>query len=140
MDQSVQPVAAPAAPKGRRYFRKARQSVTSAAYRPDEAVATLSPVAIGSTTRKGIGSTVARRRFQRGTVYLNKPKTQWIGAYSEYALDAHGVERRKRVRIVLSPVRKDDGTVRKNEAKNLLQPYINRVNEQSAFPLSLIHI
>jgi integrase len=68
-------------------------------------------------------------------VYLNKPKTQWIGAYSEYALDAHGVERRNRVRIVLSPVKKDDGsTVRKNEAKNLLQPYINRVNEQSAFP------
>jgi integrase len=97
---------------------------------------TLSPsVAIESTTRKGIGSTVARRRFQRGTVYLNKPKTQWIGAYSEYALDSHGVERRNRVRIVLSPVKKEDGsTVRKNEAKNLLQPYINRVNEQSAFP------
>jgi len=46
----------------------------------------------------------------RGTVYLNATKTQWIGAYSEYALDAHGVERRKRVRIVLSSARKDDGT------------------------------
>lgn len=78
---------------------------------------------------------MSRRRFQRGTVYLNKTKTQWIGAYSEYALDGHGVERRKRVRIVLSSARKDDGTaVRKSEAKNLLQPYINRVNEQSTFP------
>ena len=68
-------------------------------------------------------------------MYLNKAKTQWIGAYSEYALDAHGVERRKRVRIVLSPARKGDGTpVRKSEAKNLLQPYLNRVNEQSTFP------
>jgi hypothetical protein len=68
-------------------------------------------------------------------VYLNPTKTQWIGSYSEYALDGHGVERRKRVRIVLSPSRKDDGTsVRKNEAKNLLQPDINRVNEQSTFP------
>lgn len=68
-------------------------------------------------------------------MYLNQTKTQWIGAYSEYALDGHGVERRKRVRIVLSPSRKDDGTpVRKNEAKNLLQPYINRVNQQSTFP------
>jgi integrase len=68
-------------------------------------------------------------------VYLNKSKTQWIGAYSEYALDAHGVERRKRVRVVLSSARNEDGTlVRKNEAKNLLQPYINRVNEQSNFP------
>lgn len=68
-------------------------------------------------------------------MYLNEPKTQWLGAYSEYALDAHGVERRKRVRIVLSPVKKGDGaTVRKNEAKNLLQPYVNRINEQSAFP------
>lgn len=69
-------------------------------------------------------------------MYLNKTKTQWLGAYSEYALDAHGVERRKKVRIVLSPARKGDGTpVRKNEAKNLLQPYINRVNEQSTFPV-----
>ncbi len=68
-------------------------------------------------------------------MYLNKTKTRWLGAYSEYALDAHGVERRKRVRIVLSPSRKDDGTpVRKSEAKNLLQPYLNRVNEQSTFP------
>jgi integrase len=68
-------------------------------------------------------------------VHLNKTKTQWIGAYSEYVLDAHGVERRKRVRIVLSPSRKDDGTpVRKSEAKNLLQPYVNRVNQQSTFP------
>jgi hypothetical protein len=58
-----------------------------------------------------------------------------MGAHSEYVLDAHGVERRKRVRIVLSPSRKDDGTpVRKSEAKNLLQPYLNRVNEQSTFP------
>ncbi|MGA7524645.1 MAG: site-specific integrase [Acidobacteriaceae bacterium] len=68
-------------------------------------------------------------------MYLNSTKTQWLGAYSEYALDGHGVERRKRVRIVLSPARKDDSTpVRKSEAKNLLQPYLNRVNEQSAFP------
>jgi hypothetical protein len=37
--------------------------------------------------------------------------------------------------LFLSPSRKDDGTpVRKNEAKNLLQPHINRVNEQSTFP------
>lgn len=37
--------------------------------------------------------------------------------------------------MVLSPVRKGDGSiVRKNEAKNLLQPYINRVNEQLASP------
>jgi integrase len=68
-------------------------------------------------------------------VYLNPTKTQWIGEYSEYALDVHGVERRRKVRIVLSPARKDDGTpVRKSEAKNLLQPYLNRVNEQSTFP------
>ena len=68
-------------------------------------------------------------------MYYNSTKTQWLGAYSEYALDAHGVERRKRIRLVLSPARKPDGApVRKSEAKNLLQPYLNRVNEQSAFP------
>ena len=56
-------------------------------------------------------------------MYLNATMTQWLGAYSEYALDAHGVVQRKRVRIVLSPSRKDDrASVRKSEAKNLLQP------------------
>ena len=118
----------------RNFFPKARQSTSKSKGKAD--VAKLSAAAAtDSTARKGIGTTVSRRRFQRGTVYLNATKTQWIGSYSEYALDGHGVERRKRVRIVLSPSRKDDGTpVRKNEAKNLLQPYINRVNEQSTFP------
>jgi integrase len=126
------PIPVPTQKNRRNFFPKARQS--TAKHKP-KVVATLSGAATDSTTRKGIGSTVARRRFQRGTVYLNPTKTQWIGAYSEYALDGHGVERRKRVRIVLSPARKQDGTsVRKNEAKNLLQPYINRVNEQSTFP------
>lgn len=117
----------------RNFFPKARQS--TAKHKPNVAAILSEAAATDSTARKGIGSTVARRRFQRGTVYLNPTKTQWIGAYSEYALDRHGVERRTRVRIVLSPARKQDGTpVRKNEAKNLLQPYINRVNEQSTFP------
>jgi hypothetical protein len=101
----------------RNFFSKAKPTTAK------QKTAKLSRAATDSTTRKGTGTTVARRRFQRGTVYLNKTKTQWLGAYSEYALDAHGVERRKRVRIVLSPSRKDDKTpVRKNEAKNLLQP------------------
>jgi hypothetical protein len=113
------------APKRRNFFAKAKHKQVK-----------LPLAAIDSTARKGIGNTVARRRFQRGTVYFNKTKTQWLGAYSEYALDAHGVERRKRNRIVLSPARKPDGTpVRKSEAKNLLQPYLNRVNEQSTFPV-----
>lgn len=111
------------APKRRNFFSKAKKKPT------------LPQAAIDSTTQKGIGNTVARRRFQRGTVYFNATKTQWLGAYSEYVLDANGVERRKRVRLVLSPARKPDGThVRKSEAKNLLQPYLNRVNEQNAFP------
>ncbi len=68
-------------------------------------------------------------------MYLNSTNTRWLGEYSEYALDAHGVERRRKVRIVLSTSRKPDGTpVRKSEAKNLLQPYLNRVNEKSTFP------
>jgi integrase len=117
----------------RNFFPKARQSTSKPDSKAD--VAKLTEAATDSTTLKGIGSTVSRRRFQRGTVYSNSTKTQWIGAYSEYALDTHGVERRKRVRIVLSPARKGDGTpVRKSEAKNLLQPYLNRVNEQSTFP------
>ena len=36
---------------------------------------------------------------------------------------------------MLSPVRKQDGSsVRKNEVKSLLQPYVNRANEQSTSP------
>lgn len=121
-----------AAKRYRNFFSKAKPKSSAEKRKP---VATLPSVAIDSTARKGIGTTVARRRFQRGTVYLNNTKTQWLGAYSEYALDAHGVERRRRVRIILSPARKDDGApVRKSEAKNLLQPYLNRVNEQSTFP------
>ena len=68
-------------------------------------------------------------------MFQNRTKTQWLGTYSEYVLDANGVEQRVRRQIVLSPVRKADGSiVRKSEAKNLLQPYINRANEQSTSP------
>jgi integrase len=68
-------------------------------------------------------------------VFQNRTKTQWRATYSEYVLDANGVEQRVRHQIVLSPVRKADGSVvRKSEAKNLLQPYLNRANEQSTSP------
>lgn len=74
---SVRPALSSALRPRRNFFSKAKPSTS----RRKPAVATLGPVAIDSTARKGIGNTVARRRFQRGTVYLNKPKTQWIGAY-----------------------------------------------------------
>src|SRR4029079_1115161 len=74
----------------RNFFPKARQSTSKSKGKAD--VAKLSAAAAtDSTARKGIGTTVSRRRFQRGTVYLNATKTQWIGSYSEYALDGHGV-------------------------------------------------
>jgi integrase len=122
-------------PRKRNFFPKAKRSVTPASVVPlDSNVDTL-PAAIDSTEARKGNFTVARRRFQRGSVFQNRTKTQWRGTYSEYVLDASGVEQRVRRQLVLSPVRKADGSsVRKNEAKNLLQPYINRANEQLTSP------
>jgi len=52
----------------------------------------------------------------------------WLGAYSEYALDGHGVEQRVRKQITLSPVKTGDTKISKRDAMRLLQPHIDRVN------------
>jgi hypothetical protein len=79
--------------------------------------------AIGSTAK---GASVARRRFQRGSVFKNRPKTVWLGQYSNYVLETHGVEKRQRTQICLGPVRKFDGShMTKREAQRLLQPYVD---------------
>jgi len=89
--------------------------------------------AIGSTAK---GASVARRRFQRGSVFKNRPKTVWLGQYSNYVLETHGVEKRQRTQICLGPVRKFDGShMTKREAQRLLQPYVDRVNASIAFPV-----
>lgn len=89
--------------------------------------------AIGSAAR--IGESVARRRYQRGSVYQNKARTMWLGMYSEYVLDSHGVEKRARHQVVLGPVRKPDGTqMSKREAQRLLQPCVDRVNSSLSEP------
>jgi integrase len=79
--------------------------------------------------------TVQRRRFQRGSVRLNKSKTLWVGEYCEYILDGHGVEKRLRHQIVLSPAKADDRAIGKREAMRLLQPYVDRVNVALAQPV-----
>lgn len=72
---------------------------------------------------------MARRRYQRGSVFQNKAKTMWLGAFSEYVLDSQGVEKRHRHQVVLGPIRKADGTsMSKREAQRLLQPYVDRIN------------
>jgi len=89
--------------------------------------------AIDSTAR--IGESVARRRYQRGSVYKNKAKTVWLGMYSEYVLDSNGAEKRQRHQIVLGPVRRPDGTeLRKREAQRILQPYVDHVNSSLSEP------
>jgi integrase len=93
--------------------------------------ATILP-AIDSTAK---GEIVARRRFQRGSVYQNRAKTVWLGMYSEYVLDSNGVERRRRKSVVLGLVRKSNGEgMRRREAQRLLQPYIDRVNSSISGP------
>jgi len=88
--------------------------------------------AIDSTAK---GELVARRRFQKGSVYKNKAGTAWLGMYSEYVLDASGIEKRRRRFVVLGPVRKPGGEeMRKREAQRLLQPYLDRVNSSISAP------
>src|SRR5437660_1547094 len=72
--------------------------------------------------RYGKEKSVARRRFQRGSVFLNKSKTQWLGMYAEYVLNQHGVEQRLRKQVVLCPVKLGDKITRKRDAQRLLQP------------------
>jgi hypothetical protein len=81
---------------------------------------------IDSTARTG--EDVARRRFQRGSVYKNKTGTMWLGIYAEYILDAHGAEKRNRKQVVLCPVKNGEQIVGKREAQKLLQPYVDRMN------------
>jgi integrase len=78
---------------------------------------------------------VARRRFQRGSVFKNKAKSVWLGMYSEYVLDSNGVEKRNRKQVVLGLVRKADGSeMTKREAQRFLQPYVDRVNSSLSAP------
>jgi len=89
--------------------------------------------AIDSTATKG--AIVARRRFQRGSVFKNKARTVWLGMYSEYVLDSNGVENRRRKQVGLGPVRKPDGNeMSKREAQRFLQPYVDRVNVSISAP------
>src|SRR5271157_4652597 len=55
--------------------------------------------------------TVSRRRFQKGSVFMNRTKTHWLCSFSEYVLNAQGVEIRARRQIVLSPVKEGGRTV-----------------------------
>lgn len=92
---------------------------------------------IDSTARNG--DTVSRRRYQRGSVYPNKNKTLWLGMYAEYFLDEHGIERRERKLVTLSPMKiidaDDERRVTKREAQKLLQPYVDRVNAALSAPI-----
>ena len=88
---------------------------------------------IDSTARKGMP--VSRRRFQRGTVFKNKSKTQWLGQYAEYVLDQNGVETRQRKQVILSPVKDGDQVICKREAQKRLQPYVDRVNQSLSQPM-----
>lgn len=69
-----------------------------------------------------------RRRFQKGSVFQNRTKTLWIGKFAEYVLDIHGVEKRIRHQVVLTPAKSGEKIIGKREAQRLLQPHVDRVN------------
>jgi hypothetical protein len=90
------------------------------------------PSATHSEARHTKGTSVHRKRFQKGSVYMNATKTMWLGAYSEYVLDCHGVEKRVRKQVTLSPVKIGDTKISKRDAMRLLQPSLDRVNSGTA--------
>jgi hypothetical protein len=81
-------------------------------------------------------TSISRRRFQKGSVFQNKTRTMWLGAYSEYVLDAHGVEKRIRRQVVLCPAKSGERPIGKREAQRLLHPHLDRVNSSIASPAS----
>jgi len=104
-----------------------RRKFFSKAHKPDT-----TPTATRSEARHRKGISVHRKRFQKGSVYLNRNKTVWMGAYSEYVLDGHGVEVRVRKQITLSPVKAGYTKTSKRDAMRLLQPHIDKVNGGTA--------
>src|SRR4029077_14925381 len=88
---------------------------------------TLPPV--DSTARNG---DFVRRRYQKGSVYLNAAKTMWIGSFMLYVLDANGFEKKQRQQIPLCPVRDAEGrNVTYRQAKKLLQPKLDIANSST---------
>lgn len=83
--------------------------------------------AIDSTARNG--EAVQRRRFQRGSVFLNHSGTMWVGQYTEYLLNSQGVEVRQRPTVILCP-----STEGKRFALRALQPYLDKVNNSLSAP------
>lgn len=59
-----------------------------------------------------------------------------MGAYTEYALDTNGAEKRIRKQLVLSPVKIGEKTTGKREAQRLLQPFVDRANLALSSPVN----
>ncbi len=78
------------------------------------------------------GETVARRRFQKGSV--RQRSNVWIGRFLEDVVE-HGIVRRKHRTVLLCPVRTSDGrAVTERQALRLLQPYLDKVNSATYQP------
>jgi len=59
-----------------------------------------------------------------------------MGAYTEYALDPNGAEKRIRKQVVLSPVKIGEKSTGKREAQRLLQPFVDRANLALSSPVN----
>lgn len=80
-------------------------------------------------------SKLARRRFQKGSVFINTARTAWVGTFIEYHRDAAGREYLKHRKISLCPIRREDGTpVGLREVERLLRPYVDRANANAVNP------
>lgn len=69
---------------------------------------------------------MARRRFQAGSV--RRKGDAWIGRYLE-DVNENGITRRKHRTVILSLIRGSDGrAVTEHQARQLLQPHLDRIN------------
>lgn len=107
---------------------------TSAAKKSTRGGKTKSATIVPTGSAARTGESVARRRFQQGTVFQNKTRTMWLGQFTEYVCGTDGVERRIRRQETLCPVKVGDTVTRKREAQRLLQPFLDRVNASISAP------
>src|SRR6266700_4138456 len=76
------------------------------------------------------GSTVPRRRFQKGTIIIRGKKPMRCGIYREDVLQPNGTFKRVQHRVVLGPA----SSLSERAAWKLFQPYLDRVNATAKLP------
>lgn len=84
----------------------------------DDTVASVTPSSVGT------GGSVARRRFQQGTIIKRGKRPVWVGIFREDRLMTDGTVKRIQRKVVLGSCDKVSGRA----ARKAFQPYLDSVN------------